>query len=217
MRTKSSQKRSRPVRTGPISDEETANRRNRVLQIAGDEFLAHGFRGASIEVIAKRSRVSKVTIYREYRNKESLFREFFNTSISGYRSNLEQALRNDRPLGDVVRDIIRFMVVTNAEDKRNFGILRLAIAERNRFPNVARMVLDLAYEIARPLGAYLKTMSRNSGMTSDDAERRAFHLMNMAVGGFGVLLDDPRTFYGNHDVWVESVARAFLDGLSQKK
>jgi len=211
---KAVRKRSHRVRTGPVSYEQAANRRIHVLQIAGNEFLTHGFHGTSIDVIARRSRVSKVTIYRECGSKDMLFREFLIAAISAFRYNLEQAIHSDRPLGDVVRDIIRIVLAANS-DKRNLGLLRLAIAERNRFPHVARLVLDQAFDIARPLGEYLRTKS-GARMSTAEAERRAFHLMNMALGGSGALLDDPKSFYSDQRTWIESVAQTFLDGFPPK-
>jgi AcrR family transcriptional regulator len=206
----------RRVRTGPVTSEQAADRRAHVLRIAGEQFVAHGFHGTSIDEIAQRSRVSKVTIYREYGDKGALFQQFFDGYFSAFRYDVDLTLRSHRPLKEVVRDVIR-LVVNMSADKRTSAILRLAIGERNRFPKIARVVLDRAYDLARPLGDYLRIASGQRGMTNQEAKQRALHLMNMASGGYAALLDDPRTFYGDQNAWVESVADAFLESIPRRK
>ncbi len=44
-----------------------------LLDIAGKEFIAHGFEGASITEIAKRANSSKPTFYSRFPTKEKLF------------------------------------------------------------------------------------------------------------------------------------------------
>ncbi|WP_072673808.1 TetR/AcrR family transcriptional regulator [Erythrobacter sanguineus] len=48
-------------------------KREAILDAARDEFFMHGFAGASIETIASRSAVSKVTVYNRFKTKEALF------------------------------------------------------------------------------------------------------------------------------------------------
>jgi AcrR family transcriptional regulator len=207
--------RRRVARTGPVSYQEALERRQRVIEVAGQEFLSHGFHGTSIDVIARKSHVSKVTIYRECGNKETIFQEFFLLSIGAFRYNLENVLHSDHPLEEVVRDIIRLVLIANS-DERAFSLLTLAIAERPRFPHVARRILDGAFEVARTIGDYLRLKLNNPNLTRAEAAQRAFHLLNMALGGSGVLLDNPATFYADREKWIESVAITFLEGVNGK-
>jgi AcrR family transcriptional regulator len=201
------------VRTGPVSYQEALERRNRVIEVAGQEFLTHGFHGTSIDTIAEKSRVSKVTIYRECGNKETIFQEFFLVSLSEFRYNLDHLLHSGDPIEKIIHDTIKLIIDTNS-DARAFSLLTLAIAERARFPHVARRVLDQAFEVARSLGDYLRANVGDTTLTREEASQRAFHLLNMALGGSGVLLDDPNTFYGDREKWVDSVAATFIDGLA---
>jgi len=213
--TASTPRRARRIRTGPISGEEAAERRARVLRIATEEFLAEGFRGANLDVIAQRCRVSKVTIYRQYGNKEKLFLEVAGASVGDFQYGLEQKLKSDRPFEDMIRDIIE-LIVTSTSDQRTTGVLRLVIAERNNFPGIARLLLMQTNDIIQPLADYLRKMACEA-MSNREAQHRAYHLMSIASGGFGILLGNPKSFYGNQRTWIEYAAQTFLQRFPAAK
>jgi len=50
-----------------------AARRQRILDAAGQVFLRHGFRGATMEAIAEAASLSKVTLYSYFRDKDAVF------------------------------------------------------------------------------------------------------------------------------------------------
>jgi TetR/AcrR family transcriptional regulator len=54
----------------------------RILDAALDEFAAHGFAGARVDVIARRARINKRMLYHYFGDKEGLFREMLRRKIA---------------------------------------------------------------------------------------------------------------------------------------
>ena len=204
------------VRPGPVSDSEAAERRQRVLEVASELFLARGYSGTSIDEIARRSRVSKATIYGECGTKEDIFREFYNSSLTPFMDDLRHAVERGQEIGAVVRQIVRGVLRTNA-DANSVGLLRLAIAERDRFPSIAELVLMHGGRAMKPFANYLRDQVGHDRMTDDEASRYTLHLFNMALGGSAVLLTDTESFYGDKEAWIDSVAEIFLSGFPMKR
>lgn len=200
------------IRSGPVSDSQAVERRRRVLRIASDLFLERGYSGTSIDEIARRSRVSKATLYREYGTKEDMFREFYTSSIQPFAADLRDAIDRRRDFDDVVRRIVRDLLRRNF-DKPTMGLLRLAIAERDRFPSIAALVLQYGRMAMRPLSDYFRDVAGRDSMSEAEADRYSQHLVNMALGGSAVLLTDPQLYYGDRDAWVDSVTQVFLAGF----
>lgn len=200
------------VRPGPVSNREAAERRQRVLKVASDLFLERGYSGTSIDEIARRSRVSKATIYGEYGTKEDIFREFYTSSLIPFIDDLGNAVKRGGEFVDVVRQIVRGVLRTNA-DANAIGLLRLAIAERDRFPPVAELVRKQGGLAMKPFADYLRAQAGHDRLSEDDAGRYTLHLFNMALGGSAVLLTDTDSFYGDKEAWIDSVAQIFLAGF----
>ena len=210
MLTKKTSRGRRRVRTGPVSSAEAKERQELILKIAAEEFLSKGFRGATLQVIAKRCRIGKMTLYGIFKSKEALFSHIAATSIPKFRYDLLQALRTDRTFKDVIRNVVELMI-DSTKDRTANSILRLAVSERDQFPALARMTLNHSFELVRPLGGYLRAMAHKDALTDDQALRLAYHLMSMANGGFGCLLAGPETLYADREAWVSSVTQLFVE------
>jgi len=112
-----------------------------ILAAARTEFFANGFSATSIEAIAARACVSKVTVYSWFKNKENLFGEVVKTECSQMRKyfvveNLE---------GTRLRDIL----ISAAHGMLNFLMRdemvrfeRVLAAEVNRDPKIGEYFLD---------------------------------------------------------------------------
>jgi AcrR family transcriptional regulator len=158
-----SKKAARRVRPGPVSALEASRRDRLIIKVATAEFLAKGYEGATIDAIALKCRISKTTIYSLFGNKEALFSHIATASISRYRYTLEHALDPARPFKEVIRNVVELMVEATHVKSAN-EILRLAVAERERFPSIGRMMLDHSFELVRPLGAYLASVARKGSL-----------------------------------------------------
>src|SRR5579872_3466192 len=70
---------------GRPSLEEAGKLDIRILDVATELFLAHGYGHTSIELIAKRARISKRTLYHRYDDKAALFGAVLRRIVEGLR------------------------------------------------------------------------------------------------------------------------------------
>ena len=61
-----------------------------VLDVATEYFLQHGYRGASINAMARSSGISKESIYRYFSSKQQLFEAVIGRELIEYRRNLHR-------------------------------------------------------------------------------------------------------------------------------
>jgi AcrR family transcriptional regulator len=126
----------------------------RVLDAARDIFLQRGFEGASIDEIAQAARSGKQTIYARFRNKRELFTAVVMRDLA---SRIAQS-GNVVPSGATIEERLvsagSFIVHSALEDGR-IALMRLAVAETQRFPDLASAVSRTAYEISTEVGARL--------------------------------------------------------------
>ena len=150
----------------------------RMLGAATELFLRDGYDQTSIDAILDRSGGSKATLYAYFPTKEDLFRAV----IDGVVINSAQ------PELDVRRDT-RAMLTEFAVDRlhiifsaRHRAVLRLIIAERERFPDLAALYYERG-----PLRShwllveYLTTLKRNETLAVDDPEEAAEFFIGMLL------------------------------------
>ena len=123
----------------------------RILDAARKLFLEHGFEGASIDEIAKTARSGKPTIYARFPDKRALFTAVMRDMVA----RIEQ-FKGDMP---AVGSIEERLVATGVAvlrwilDSDRVGLMRLAIAEVHRFPDLASSVSRSARDLSSEVGA----------------------------------------------------------------
>src|SRR5262245_23591519 len=123
---------------GRPSPEQAVALRESFLSAALDSFLEKGYAATSIEAIAREAGVAKITIYRQFDNKEALFREVVHRAVMGARETMQATLvRRDQGERQVLLDLIERMYLSATEPK-TLALLRLVIAEAVRFPELAK-------------------------------------------------------------------------------
>jgi AcrR family transcriptional regulator len=121
----------------------------RILDAAGRVFLERGFRGASVDEIAEAASAGKPTIYARFPSKQALFAAVIerlvrrNTSLDAFScagSSIEQRL-----------DALAALILTRVLTPETIGLIRVAVAEARRFPDLATSVSCMGRE--RPTAA----------------------------------------------------------------
>jgi AcrR family transcriptional regulator len=142
------------VRFGRPPKELAGEVEERVLDAARQVFLERGFEGASIDEIAKAARSGKPTIYARFANKRALFTAVVMREVL---SPIEQ-FETDLPIGAPAEE----RLVTAGVAMLDWGVasdrialMRLAIAEVQRFPDLASTVSQTAREAGAELAARL--------------------------------------------------------------
>lgn len=117
------------------------DRRSRYLDAALELFLEHGFTGMSMDQLVAATGGSKATLYRYFESKEALFEAIID-DVAG----ASVAGPNDEDWSTVeLEDGLRLLgraVVAGAMSERTTVLLRLALGEHNRFPQLGRTLFE---------------------------------------------------------------------------
>jgi AcrR family transcriptional regulator len=136
--------RTRPlVRTGRPPRKLAGEVDARILQAARQVFLECGLAGASIDEIASLARAGKPTIYARFSGKEALFTEVVMRDVAhtveGFAGEIPAGATIDERLTKLGATILRWVLVADTVD-----LMRVAISEARRFPNLASNVHRMA-------------------------------------------------------------------------
>lgn len=131
--------------TGRPTRERSAEIETRILDAAKAIFLERGLGGASIDEIASLARAGKPTIYARYANKEALFVATVKRELLANMGHVQAEMPRDGEVEDRIRQIAA-AVVHWALFGGAIGLLRLAISEAARLPELAGSVHKMARE-----------------------------------------------------------------------
>lgn len=106
-------------------------REESILQAAAACFGEQGYRATTLETVAERLGISRVTLYRYCPSKEELLIRVFERSIAIFQQGLRQICAQEVPPEEKVRQIIRHQVRLMA-DHRNF--LSVFFSEEGHLP-----------------------------------------------------------------------------------
>ena len=137
----------RAVRTGRPPRKLAGEVDARILDAARRLFLERGLAGTSVDEIARLARAGKPTIYARFPDKETLFTAVVSravlASIDRFESDAPTGVSVEERLESVGVSILKWVLVSE-----DIGMIRLAIAEARRFPDLASRVNQMARERA---------------------------------------------------------------------
>ena len=134
----------------------------RILDAARKLFLERGFEGASIDEIAEAARSGKPTIYARFRDKRALFTEVVTRDILSRITEFKAGV----PTGATIEERFTSAATTLLHwgiDSDRIGLMRLAVAEARRFPDLAAKVSRKARDLSTELGVRLLGELTQSG------------------------------------------------------
>src|SRR6516225_5581578 len=111
----------------------------RVLEAARKIFLERGFEGASIDEIAEAARAGKPTIYARFGDKRALFTTVVTRDVV-YRIT---QFKGEVPTGATIEERLASLATGAMHwtlETERIGLMRLAVAEARRFPDLASTV-----------------------------------------------------------------------------
>ena len=146
-------------RSGRPSRDQAGEVEERILDAAQGVFLERGLEGASVDEIAGVAHAGKPTIYARYPHKEALFSAVMERMVQR-RSEIMAAGRLSAEAGSTIEErltVFATLILQTALVDETIDLVRVAVAEARRFPNVASSVHRLvrergATEIAQLLG-----------------------------------------------------------------
>ena len=126
----------------------------RILDAARRIFLERGFEGASIDEIAEVARSGKATIYARFRDKRALFTEVVTrdilSRITEFKAEVPTGSTTEERLTSVASTLLHWGL-----DSERIALMRLAVAEARRFPDLASTVSRTARDLSTDLGVRL--------------------------------------------------------------
>jgi AcrR family transcriptional regulator len=126
----------------------------RILTAARKIFLERGFEGTSVDEIALAARAGKPTIYARFGDKGALFTAVVKRDIL---SRLTE-FKAEAPSGATIEERLTSAAITLLHwgfDSDRIGLMRVAIAEARRFPDLASTVSRAARDLSTELGVRL--------------------------------------------------------------
>ncbi|MGY3451182.1 TetR/AcrR family transcriptional regulator [Bradyrhizobium sp. USDA 4353] len=199
-------------KVGRPSLERAGEVEERILAAAKTVFLAQGFEGASVDEIAQTARAGKPTIYARFPSKAALFAAV----ICRQAANNTQ-YENLVPQGRSFRARLVNLALTLIERAfvdETIGLMRTAIAENPRFPELTLEIQDSARQRAtRNVGHVLAELARAEGLygkgafAADRIEETAKIFIDLVV--FSMLF---RALLGEDMRALKKEAQAFVEG-----
>jgi AcrR family transcriptional regulator len=150
------------VRLGRPSKEREGEVEERILDAARKIFLARGFEGASIDEIAAAARAGKPTIYARFGDKRALFTAVVTRDVL---SRIAQFNTEAPTEGTIEERLVRVGIALlhwTLENER-MALMRLAVAETQRFPDLGSTVSRAARQLSTEVAARLLGEMAQSG------------------------------------------------------
>lgn len=196
----------------PTLDDSAALRDN-LLNVALAEFLQHGYEGAGIDAIARKSGIGRVTIYRVFGSKEGLFRASVEKRGRWIEAGLRAITTQNKPPRTVLREIVE-RIHEDFMHPEIRALVRLSIAEAERFPDVCSSNWETGtHETLAPVVEYLERLKSSGVLDLGNPEQAAFHLVNLAIGGFRFLVNPPLSSGRARRQWAQGVLDMLLPAL----
>lgn len=184
----------------PHLSERSHRKRDAILEAATELFLTKGYAGVSMDEIAAAASVSKQTVYKHFRDKETLFREIVMGTVTGVSQPFQALIRQVEEADDVpgaVRDLARRYIkaVMTPELLRR---RRLVVREAGRLPDLARAYHDGApVQTIQQLAVTFARLAERGELTVEKPEVAATHFAFLVLGR---ALDEAM-FRGEEAVW----------------
>ena len=167
----------------------SARKRQAIMAAATALFLRDGYRNTSMDQVAADAAVSKQTVYKQFADKEQLFRDIVlgvtansEAVITGMTSALRDAgVVSQAELRTVLTDLAR-RYLDGVLQPRVVALRRLIIAEAERFPDLARTYFEQAPARAIELIAdALRTYAERGLLTAGDPRLAAAHFAYLVL------------------------------------
>lgn len=140
------------------------DRRSHYLTTALELFSEHGYNGVSMDAIVEAAGGSKATLYRYFDSKEALFEAIIDDVASKLTPPDMPPNYLDRPLAEGLR-ILGHATAAGALSQQAAVLTRLASAEVNRFPNLAKLLYDRGAALTyKRFGHYLEHQERQDAI-----------------------------------------------------
>jgi len=180
---------SRAVEHARTDTGRSARKRQAIMEAATALFLRDGYRNTSMDQVAADAAVSKQTVYKQFADKEQLFRaivlgvtgnsEAIITDMTAVLRSTEVASHEE--LRSILTDLAR-RYIDGVLQPHVLALRRLVIAEAERFPDLAQTYFEQAPARAIEVVAnVLRTYIERGLLAADDPRLAAAHFAYLVL------------------------------------
>ena len=132
---------SSPARAVKVGRPRSDTKRQAILKAATTAFMAHGFGDTTMDQVVALSGVSKMTVYRYFKNKEELFAGVIVDTCERLVDDDLAALMADQPVEEALRAFGHRMLAIIFSPEA-ISLHRIVIAESRRFPQLGTLFYE---------------------------------------------------------------------------
>ena len=181
------QNKSRPKgQAGRPTAAELERRKARVMAIATDLFIQNGYAGTSLIDIARGAGVATRTLYQHFGDKEALFREVVYARDTAGAIDKPRIADGDT-LFDTLMRVAQYTIDVTYRP-RAVGLMRLMIAEGQRFPDFMKQAANSIYGRFQRNIANVFVALEEAGCIPHGDHARSAQLFSDLVNGSGPLM-----------------------------
>jgi len=167
-------------RTGRPTLQDASLKSERLMTVATDYFVEHGFNGATIDAIAQAADMGKQAVYTRFTDKERLFSAVIQR-LKEKAVFTEMPSDDGSPLAQGLPRRIR-AIFEDANRPYSMTVSKLAIREGRRFPELVPLMLEgTAERFTRPLAAYLEARKAAGEMREIDTLEAAAMCVDLII------------------------------------
>jgi TetR/AcrR family transcriptional repressor of mexJK operon len=203
-----------------LVENDSPQRRMRIMRHATEIFLNRGFAGATIDDIAQAAGVGKVAIYQHFGDKTELFSRCMIDAARSSPLMTPSLLRRDLPIGEVLINFaeqhVRRMLRPVFGTKPFYEFVRVLLSASITHPEISGQCLDILHsDEGAPLEQYFAAMIDSGRLAGNDAKFLSRHFMQMVFFTNNVILDPANADqYENPRLAAERVVDIFLHGCA---
>jgi AcrR family transcriptional regulator len=203
-------------RTGRPTLQDASLKSERLMSVATDYFVEHGFNGATIDAIAQAADMGKQAVYTRFTDKERLF----NAVIQRLREKavFQQMPSDDgSPVGQGLPRRIR-AIFDDATRPYSMTVSKLALREGRRFPELVPLLLEgTAERFTRPLAAYLEARRQAGDVRAIDTLEAAAMCVDLILAEITQsICTDIAISQARIDACVDKIADFVLRGVAAR-
>ena len=195
----------------------TARKRQAILDAATTLFLREGYLATSMDQIAAAASVSKQTVYKQFTDKRSLFREIVTGTVAEVIDPVAEQVASLRDCTDLAAGLqgLARALLARVIQPRVMQLRRLVNSEAGRFPELGRLFYDGGPgRTIDALAATFESLAARGTLRLQDPQLAAEHfnwlVMSIPLNRVMLCGDADLPAQADLDRYADAGARAFL-------
>jgi TetR/AcrR family transcriptional regulator, mexJK operon transcriptional repressor len=201
---------------GRPSPEDTAEIEKRLLAVALEEFLQHGYGGASMNRIIRAARVSKTTLWSRFSSKEELFRAIVSEQIE--RLSAATALTSGAGRLDLEQGLKSYAnhTLTISLSGDLLQVNRLIYSESHRFPELGAAAAERTQLGIGQISEFIQQCAVADGIPCRDPDGVAESFIFMLRGWYvNVMLTNRTVSTAVRRQWIDRAVHTLVSARDQ--